>query len=322
LGYVVDAGPLRIDELVDSLYKDFKERFVVGEVVTGTRGEGSSTSTCMCQILKVLKEEGKKDETPRYNVAWLDDNNRKIGISKESADDLKRKQHPFSRALLKAFVRESASSGPSRNSPWSVHDKQARKYKIPLVAPERPKLTDTPLKRTPPSERGKHNKVDEMVNEAHTQKKRKHPEATSARKKADGKRQHVHKAAAAILQPTRYPIEDSHVKLSSEDPQLNDRPVPSTDFLLPMACVGDLLMVWDFCSLFSKALLLSPFTLEELEKSLDYKEGEAPLLLEINFALLCIALTDPILQDEFFHRRKRHSEVRSSMYFCIVFSLQ
>jgi hypothetical protein len=89
-----------------------------------------------------------------------------------------------------------------------------------------------------------------------------------------------------------------------------------------MACVGDLLMVWDFCSLFSKALLLSPFTLEELEKSLDYKEGEAPLLLEINFALLCIALTDPILRDEFFHRRKRHSEVRSSMDFCIVFSLQ
>jgi len=113
------------------------------------------------------------------------------------------------------------------------------------------------------------------------------------------------------LQPTRYPIEDSHVKLSSEDPQLNDRPVPSTDFLLPMACVGDLLMVWDFCSLFSEALLLSPFTLEELEKSLDYKEGEAPLLLEINFALLCIALTDPILRDEFCHRRKRCSEVRS-----------
>jgi hypothetical protein len=111
------------------------------------------------------------------------------------------------------------------------------------------------------------------------------------------------------LQPTRYPIEDSHVKLSSEDPQLNDRPVPSTDFLLPMACVGDLLMVWDFCSLFSEALLLSPFTLEELEKSLDYKEGEAPLLLEINFALLCIALTDPILRDEFCHRRKRRSEI-------------
>ncbi len=102
------------------------------------------------------------------------------------------------------------------------------------------------------------------------------------------------------MQRTRYPIEDSHVKLSSEDPQLNDCPVPSTDFLLPMACVGDLLMVWDFCSLFSKALFLSPFTLEELEKSLDYKEGEAPLLLEINFALLCIALTDPILRDEFF----------------------
>lgn len=41
-----------------------------------------------------------------------------------------------------------------------------------------------------------------MVNEAHTQKKRKHPEATSARKKADGKRQHVHKGDLLTLRIT------------------------------------------------------------------------------------------------------------------------
>ncbi len=117
--------------------------------------------------------------------------------------------------------------------------------------------------------------------------------------------------AAIFQQPIQYPIEDSQVKPSPEDPQLADRPVPSTDFILPMECMGDLLMVWDFCCLFSKALHLSPLTIEELEKSLDYMEGEAPLLIEMNFALLRVALTDPIRREEFCHKRKRRIEVSS-----------
>ncbi|CAM6024856.1 unnamed protein product [Sphagnum balticum] len=253
---------LRIDELVDRLYKNFKERFVVGEVVVGVH----EASPCMCRILKIL--EDANDGSHQYEVAWLDDDNRRIGTSKESADNLKRKKVPFSRALLKAFVRESASSGPSRNSPWSVHDKHARKYKIALVAPEQIKPKETPSKRTPPSERGRRKE-----------------------------------------QPIQYPIEDSQVKPSPEDPQLADRPVPSTDFILPMEFMGDLLMVWDFCCLFSKALHLSPLTIEELEKSLDYTEGEAPLLIEMNFALLRVALTDPIRREEFCHKRKRRIEI-------------
>jgi hypothetical protein len=156
LGVRMGAGRLRIDELVDRLYKNFKERFVVGEVVVGVH----EASPCMCRILKILEDE--KDGSHQYEVAWLDDDNRRIGTSKESADNLKRKKVPFSRALLKAFVRESASSGPSRNSPWSVHDKHARKYKIALVAPEQIKPKETPSKRTPPSERGQRNEVSDL----------------------------------------------------------------------------------------------------------------------------------------------------------------
>lgn len=122
---------------------------------------------------------------------------------------------------------------------------------------------------------------------------------------------HFCATCAAILQPIRYPIEDSQVKPTASDPPLSDRPVPSTDFLLPMECMGQLLMVWDFCSLFGKALLLSSFTLEDFEKALDYREGEAPLLLEMSYALLRAALTDPLLKDEFWHKRKRRTEVSS-----------
>lgn len=114
---------------------------------------------------------------------------------------------------------------------------------------------------------------------------------------------------AVIPPPIRYPIEDTFVKLSPSDPPLSDRPVAATDFVVPVECTGDLLMVWDFCSLFGRALLLSPFSLEDFEKSLDYKEGEAPLLLEMTHSLLRAALTDPVLRDEYQHKRKKRIEV-------------
>lgn len=112
-----------------------------------------------------------------------------------------------------------------------------------------------------------------------------------------------------IPQPIRYPIEDTHVKPSASDPPLSDRPVAATDFVVPVECTGDMLMVWDFCCLFGKALLLSPFSLEDFEKSLDYREGEAPLLLEMTHSLLRATLTDPVLRDEFQHKRKKRFEV-------------
>lgn len=114
---------------------------------------------------------------------------------------------------------------------------------------------------------------------------------------------------AVIPPPIRYPIEDTQVKLSANDPPLHDRPVPATDFVVPVECTGDMLMVWDFCCLFGKTLLLSPFLLEDFEKSLDYREGEAPLLLEMIHSLLRAALTDPTLRDEFQQKRKKRVEV-------------
>lgn len=129
---------MRIDELVDRVYKVFKERYVPGEEVSGVRDDMLGT----CRILKVFEQE--EEESPLYEVAWLDEEGKKIGASQTVlAENLRRKKLPFSRALLKAFIRDTASSGPSRNSAWFVHDKLARKYKIPIQVPERPKITDT-----------------------------------------------------------------------------------------------------------------------------------------------------------------------------------
>ncbi|XP_024383806.1 uncharacterized protein [Physcomitrium patens] len=295
---MVHLSPLRVDELVDRIYKIFKERFVPGEEVTGVQDEALGT----CRILKVFNQE--EDRSPLYEVAWLDDEGRKTGTSQIVAENLRRKKQPFSRVLLKAFIRESASSGLSRNSAWSVHEKLARKFKIPIPVAERPKVAaKKQSKRNLSSEKFE---VSKVANGIQGVRKRKRSEATGVGRKGDSKRQHVERV---IPPPIRYPIEDTQVKLSANDPPLHDRPVPATDFVVPVECTGDMLMVWDFCCLFGKTLLLSPFLLEDFEKSLDYREGEAPLLLEMIHSLLRAALTDPTLRDEFQQKRKKRVEV-------------
>jgi hypothetical protein len=196
-----------------------------------------------------------------------------------------------------------------------VHDKLSRKYKIPVQAPERPKSTGTGERESKRLSSGKklvevRVEAAEEANGVQGVRKRKRSEAGGARKKGDGKRRHVERVIPPP--PIRYPIEDSLVQPSASDPPLSDRPVAATDFVVPVECTGDVLMVWDFCSLFCKALLLSPFSLEDLEKSLDYKEGEAPLVAETTHALLRAALTDPVLKEEFQHKRKKRFELTVS----------
>lgn len=56
----------------------------------------------------------------------------------------------------------------------------------------------------------------------------------------------------------RYPCEDSFL---TDDERQGEGPrvAPSTDFLVPMDCVGDTLVVWEFCNSFSEILRLSRF---------------------------------------------------------------
>jgi hypothetical protein len=124
------------------VYKAFKERFVPGEEVTGVRDETLGA----CRILKVFDQE--EGESPLYEVAWLDEEGKKKGSSQTVANNMRRNKQPFSRALLKAFISKSTSSGPCLNPAWVVHDKLARKYKISIQVPERLKSTEKESKRS------------------------------------------------------------------------------------------------------------------------------------------------------------------------------
>lgn len=83
----------------------------------------------------------------------------------------------------------------------------------------------------------------------------------------------------------KYPIDDLLVQPGKDDPLFSDRPSATNDFSVPMECVGDLLMVWDFFISFGKFLHLSPFSLEDLESAICHKKSNLNLIVEIHAAI-------------------------------------
>lgn len=117
----------------------------------------------------------------------------------------------------------------------------------------------------------------------------------------------------------KYPIDDELVKPSEDDPFFSERPKPSKDFIIPMENVGDLLMVWDFCSSFAKLLRLSPFSLEDFENAIVY-EGDSDLILELHSAFLKLLIND---QGEYYAltQQKERKEKVMKIISCFVFYL-
>ena len=115
--------------------------------------------------------------------------------------------------------------------------------------------------------------------------------------------------------PVKYPIDDLSVKPAIDDPVLSKRPPLSRDFRVPINSVGDLLMVWDFCSSFGRLLCLSPFSLSDLENAICYKESNLVLVVEIHAALFHLLIKD---EGEYFtfllNKKKILKVISSSVY--------
>lgn len=116
---------LSLKDLVNTITEKLQYHLLVGEELYGKRDDCVS----LCQIIKVL-EEG--DNKTRYEVAWLDKDKKRIGTAVVNAEDLIRKKLPFTREVLKSFIRESTY----RNVPWVLHDKWAQEHAISTDPPE------------------------------------------------------------------------------------------------------------------------------------------------------------------------------------------
>ncbi|KAJ7551855.1 hypothetical protein O6H91_06G032400 [Diphasiastrum complanatum] len=404
--HMVQFSVLGIHELVDRIHKNFKEQYVIGEIVAGIHGD----SLLQCKIMKVF-ELNDQSGSCEYEVCWLNGSGKRMDVSRESSEKLSRQRYPLTKGLLKSFIRESAFAGLTRNSPWLVHDKLARKFKLHMEPseelrqaflgqnPENRKSTENgqkPVRKNEdPGQRPvavKKSRTKHIVLEIGGLSSRKRKDITSStqdeslangeksvhkRRKKDGetlkidemkqqsrngqktnKKNHVNanplvdkckkklekmeggkkksgsaksntkkienidnhskskivkeKKTAPIPEPPPpicYPIDDLLVQPSPDDPTFTERPVPSTNFALPMECIGKFLMVWNFFISFGKAIHLSPFSSEDFEKALCYKDGEVSLLTEAYYALLRTVCSDPEIIEEFMLKRKRKSEM-------------
>lgn len=118
------AGMLSLKDLADAIAEKLQKRLFVGAELCGRKDNG----VFLCKISKVLEEAPDKIQ---YEVAWLDKNKKVTEKSLLNREDLIHKKLPFSRNVLKSFIRESTY----RSAPWVLHDKLARNYGISTDPP-------------------------------------------------------------------------------------------------------------------------------------------------------------------------------------------
>ncbi|PIA47207.1 hypothetical protein AQUCO_01400117v1, partial [Aquilegia coerulea] len=265
--HMVQFSTLKLIDLVNGICKKLQERLSEGDQLYGKKEQ----SVCPCKILKVHEVADKV----LYEVGWINKDKIIIDKSVVKAEDLIRKKLPFGRDVLKAFIRESTS----QSFPWIVHKNLAKQYGISTKLPE--ELRQKVLTR------GSNLRIknkDTVEEEGCTKKRKKtNFEGSAGTKKVKEEEE---------AEPIKYPIDDLLVQPGADDPVFTDRPTPSRDFSVPMDCVGDLLMVWDFCSSYSRMLQLWPFSLEDFQNAICHKDNNLVLIVESHSAILRLLIKE------------------------------
>lgn len=119
------AGMLSLKDLADTIATNLEERLYVGSEYYGRKDSGVH----LCKILKVVKADNK---ITKYEVAWLDKNKKTTENGLLDGENLVKKKLPFSRNILKSFIRQSTY----RSFPWVLHEKLARKHDISIDPPQ------------------------------------------------------------------------------------------------------------------------------------------------------------------------------------------
>ncbi|KAG0939169.1 hypothetical protein G6F57_006395 [Rhizopus arrhizus] len=274
---------LRLDALVDDTYKYFVNRYIPGELVQCTWDDNIAYHG------KVLEVTG--DEGDQYKVQLVDEESLGIEdmIKVLPKDKIKRDRFAFSKNFLKKFIKEHAIKDTYIGAPWNIKPETAEKFNIDTTLPEHLyEARNTAYAKS----RKKRTAMDAALNDTSDSKK---PSTVDPRK---------------LEQALRYPIEDLNIPTYRRDPSgfgkiidmtpgteeaNNTVPNPTGNMPLhpksthnttvPEDCYGSFLMIWSFLSVFAHPLKLSPFTLDDFESALQYKQSSI-LMRECNVALL------------------------------------
>ncbi|KAL5188652.1 Bromodomain adjacent to zinc finger domain protein 1A [Glycine soja] len=307
---IIQYSMLPLKDLADSIGEKLQEQLFVGAELHWKKDDGVHP----CKILKVIQ---KGVDTVSYEVAWLDKNKNIREQAEVSAEDLVHKKPLFSRNILKSFIRESTY----RNAPWVLHDELAKNHGISTDIPE--ELRGRVFYKDGLLVCSKKRKHEESREDTDTCKKK--LDGAQVDDSVQEKVLEFWKSFFSLIsslslfcwnwlagvvglqvsettkfpengQPKdaaiKYPIDDLLVIPSPDDPVFTDRPSPAKSFNIPMSCVGELLMVWDFLSSFGRLLQLSPYSLEDFEIAICHKDSNVALLVESHAALFRLLIKD------------------------------
>ncbi|KAK8301856.1 hypothetical protein V6Z12_D04G049100 [Gossypium hirsutum] len=292
---IIQFSMLSLRDLADLVTKKLQKDLFVGAELYGKKDDGLYP----CRVLKIVENGVGKMQ---YEVALLGENKKITENAILHGEDLVWKKTPFNRKILKSFIRESTC----RSIPWVLHEKLAQKHGISTDLPEelRSKFFlqgGQLVNRTKKRKNENRNNVGEANGESGKSKRNKGETG-----KPDASKEENNQPED---EPVKYPIDDLLVKPGPDDPLFTDRPSPSRDFNVPMDCIGDLLMVWDFCSSFSRVLNLWPFSLEDFENAICHKDSNLVLIVETHSALLRILIKDDGEYSLALQNKKRKSKI-------------
>ncbi|WFD34868.1 dolichyl-P-Glc:Glc1Man9GlcNAc2-PP-dolichol alpha-1,3-glucosyltransferase [Malassezia cuniculi] len=297
----------RIDNLVDSIFDRFRERFFVNEsvfferdndryfaLVRGVRapqdaGQPHSVGTC----LSISAEDAAQRDPPGeyvYSVQLIDDSGQYSGdVVEARAASLSRDRVIFSKSILRRFFRDCIVRDAQLGSPWVVRERLAKRYGIPTEP------TDEIAVKL------------ESVKEEQLNKRRKlDPESAAKRKEREERKRAAEErkpGAETIKYPTEDtrlpPIDDSELATNAagELPHQVGRPVVArADAAVGMSdsVLEAFLRMYYFLVSVGKALGLSPIAFDDLDAALRHPTHDPPcaLLAEVHTALLQTVVRD------------------------------
>ncbi|PWN37330.1 uncharacterized protein FA14DRAFT_159430 [Meira miltonrushii] len=256
---------------------------------------------------EVMKEDHPIDDY-LYNVQLLSadgEDDFSMALMERRADTLTRDRSTFSKTMLRKYLKDCVIRDPSIGSPWVVKPILAEKYGIPQQASEDIEEKNRLIKEGKLSKRRKY--LEEENADGTVNKKPRKNKAEAAKEEAERKEEEERrKAEERRKKMIKYPIEDllleplndeEVVKSENGDhiTRRNLRPVPSTS-LLPAGkdLFEPMMNSYVFLQGCAKALLLSPFHLDDLESALKHSSYDPPchLVGEVHAALLNIIVRD------------------------------
>ena len=262
------SGTLDLHKLVDNIYDSLRNKFFEGTKLYAIK-DGKERR---CKILKILDSV----DTKKCKVGWIQKDKTVDEESEEiEAADLRSKRPPITRMMLEVVIRYARSQ---THPPWFICDALATEY---LQKEGRKRQSNGTIENG----REKFKRGDPTEPE---------PPVVNLRCLC-----FVHSdklltlcfvdEAEGYVSILKYPIDDD--LLSDDSVLCKGRPPLNKDFGVPGCCVGDLLVVWNFCSSFGRALNLSTFLLTDLQNAICHKES-SNLLVEAHASMFHLLIED------------------------------